>query len=541
MKLKSILAASSALALLATAGAALGDSNKANVVQTGTNNTASATQSGTNDTTMFSQNGDDNSVVVSQTGKNNVAGRKQGGLSNAYATNGSGYGYMIQDGASNTLNITQTGNANGLAVHSSSGNAVQDGDYNEASIVQHAGTTGYDDGGNKIWNMRQISAKGVAVAPAESVNKLAILQQGAIGAAVTSIHNVIRSVVQTDTGGGQNLAYLEQTGGDYHNSNDMMVVTQTGFDNALSVKQVGERNHLARLTQTGSSHFAELSESGRGNSVLELSQGMAAADTNNSATISLAGNYNGNLGVELGGYNAVVYGPRVDTNVGFSSGSLAEAVGIDQAKIIQQASNQYLSYTVGGDYNLFAFRQVGGDGNSITGKVTGNTNEVAILQDGDGNLASFDQTGVGNDLGISQTGNGNNATVNATGDDNMVGVTQIATAVGINMLNVDIFGSNNGGGTFTVGGNAASLGLDAGTIYQENDGGLINSIDLDVGDSGTPLSANLFALKQVGTGNTIIGKVEGGNANEVAVLQSGNSNTANFTQSGGGNNISISQ
>ena len=109
------------------------------------------------------------------------------------------------------------------------------------------------------------------------------------------------------------------------------------------------------------------------------------------------------------------------------------------------------------------------------------------------------------------------------------------------MLNVDIFGSNNGGGSFTIGGNAASLGLDAGTIYQENDGALNNSIDLDIGASGSPLSANLFALKQVGTGNTIIGKVEGGDANEVAVLQTGNSNTANFTQSGGGNNISISQ
>lgn len=521
MKLKIFLATGTALGLLAASGIAYaGSGNNASLKQQGSSNTASIDQSG---------------ASGSDAGK--------------YASGPNFLLWQIGDG--NALNVEQTGKSNQIAVNTSLGLAAET--YTDSNGVKHTSLNGIQAGDNNTATIRQdggTSYEGNQIGSYYQINDDNTLTLTQTGTRKTdsgvSIQNAIRKVYQRSMGGANGLTITQTSDSDglpgaygndgYARGNTIGIVRQDGSGDTGTLTQFGSRNYVASFSQIGSDNTATVSQNGTGNRLNILSQ----STDGNTATLTFDGDYNG---ADSGTSDRVLGGifGRTYATAAFAS-SLAGNVGVTQGTATQSGGGgNVLSYKVVGNSNAFGFNQTGGGLNRIGGVVAGDFNEVAILQDGGSNLASFVQTGVGNDLGISQTGDGNSATINATGDDNMVGVTQIATAAGINVLNVDIFGSNNGGGTFTVGGNAASLGLDAGTIYQENDGGLTNSIDLDVGDSGTPLSANLFALKQVGTGNTIIGKVSTGDGNEVAVLQDGNSNTANFTQSGGGNNISISQ
>ena len=568
---------------MSTAGAAYAG-NVADIIQSGGTNSGNIDQhTGNSNTSKFKQTGNNNTASVVQNGNSNVAGR----------TNGSAplFGRMWQDGNSNSIDILQTGNANGIVQHKgvspdgnpyNDGNFYQEGDRNQAKITQHGGS-GQSNGVDEI---NQIANHGGG----SPTNKLTILQQGAssgaYGADVVQpsdysfAWNFISTVNQTNTGGPTNTLTLTQKGGIYDRENKIARADQNGTGNTGSVSQNGYLNYTGTFSQTGSNNDADITLRGKRN-------GSAVASAYPPRTLG-----------------AGLFSATSPANASMS-GAAAGVAGVVQGNATQNGTGNDLSYSAVGDDNLYGFSQTGPGYNSINGTTSGNANEAAVGQDGTGNVTDFSQSGDSNDLGVSITGNNNGvgsfrgtsdiglnngqviqsggtnyasieiggndanyavkqtnggntaklsmtggnsnnvallqagndmASITIVGGQNVMGVKQIGNGTGGNSLTATINGNlNNWSGGFS--GFASGIGLTPGSILQNNNGiAGTNNIDLTV-----ETSSNLFAMKQIGSNNTITGTVDTGNGNQVAVAQIGTTNMASFHQSGGGNNIGISQ
>ena len=596
MKLKTILATGSAIALLTATGMAYADSNKVVVRQNNTgnsalinqvtnSNTAKATQDGVNNAVTITQKGGDknqaggwlednsddldagaphdNYNFISQHGDKNDISILQNGDKNQVAGSGGGLSKLLQEGDRNSADITQTGNANMVdKVHQKS-TAGANGPTNILTIVQgrvpdnYYGVPGQDSvyghaigGGNYYYNW-----------------------------------NTITNVEQTNTGGSANTLTLNQKGAIYYRENRIIHVVQNGTGNTGTIDQNGILNYSGQFSQIGANNEAHVALNGFGN----------GGDSSYTAPRTLgAGAFSANSPAN-----------------GMLAGA-AGAVGVGQSDVMQNGANNDLSFSVNGNSTRYGFEQLG-DYNDVSGATSGDNNEVAVMQNGSHNVSDFTQTGDNNDLGVviygdrngdavnfrgasdiglnngqviqkdggnyasisigdgtadsdnnnyaaRQTGGGNTltlsmlggdknnvavkqngndvASIDITGGQNVIGAQQLGT--GTNTLEVTLFGNNNNwSGGFS--GDAGSIGLSTpGSIYQNGNG---NEITLNVGVSaGDMSSSNLFAFKQTGgDDNTITGSVMGGDNNQVAVLQNGSSNTASFIQVGSSNNIGISQ
>lgn len=506
MKLKIVFATATAVGLLMASGAALADSNNATVVQTGDGNTALAQQSG-------NQNwlGVPNSLT--------------------------GYGHVIQDGDRNHLSVDQNGNGNTVAHFTGgtiagfpSGNVLQYGNENSIDINQ-------TDTSNTVWGIKQQSIDGSA-----ATNKLVILQDtgGAGGYSQQTVGYVTQTndLANVTSASESNTVDVLQRGSGYGSGNAFRSANQSGHGNSQDIDQLGTKNLILDVTQNGAGNQATVFMSGDQNLVAELRQDLVGGGAGDVAIVHIVGNRNGTgVGGSYTPYGASpgsIYttAPRLITDP--MTGPASTVSGALQGQILQTGgSNNYFSYFVTGDYNLYGFNQ-NGNGNHIGGTVTGDSHQAAISEDGDGNIVDFLQTGAGNNMGVWIDGN-----------DNHLNIKQQQTGASGNVMSVSISGNDNNnypitsaltGDALTAKGAAvADVGLfSQGDLLQN---GSNNSLTLAVINS----NLNAFATDQHGANNSITHTISGGNGNQIVVAQIGDSNSSVTSQTGSGNNIGVTQ
>ena len=363
--------------------------------------------------------------------------------------------------------------------------------------------------------------------------------------------------------GDNNIAIIDQDGtgnlaGFQAYSDSQWTLRQYGNNNLIDIEQDGRSNEVGQdngaryggrshnvsfggvgVQQTGSYNVIDITQSNAANT---YSQNAVGAIRQNSA-IGASAVTNELIIDQTDSPATAVNGPRhyvgfvTQTNTGAgNAAALKNLVNILQSGGGHPNPNGLDGHHV---YNL----SQNGTANIVDIDQYGHTHRIGtIAQTGDSNEIDIDQTVFSNRISLlTQTGADNYAKVVQNGSGNvLVSMVQdsSASAAGGNYAALDFQGSDNGISAsglngFSTGGNADGLGLTQGTVLQT---GGNNSLTYNVTSD-----ANLFAFKQNGDDNTIIGSVSTGDGNEVAVLQDGNGNTANFTQSGGGNNISISQ
>lgn len=486
MKFRLSLATATALGLL-MGGALAGDNNKAFSIQDGADNTLSVTQNG---------------------GKN-VAGQ--------VGTNA----HLKQTGDANSMKVTQTGNNNRVATNwPSEGNrgAHQAGNLNKLTLTQTS--FGYDQHGNGhvIHTIRQTSSP-TATGNTGDTNTATIIQRGAavtgvVGQGPSAGHQITR-VEQKHTGGAGNSLNITQDGAySAHygggQNNQIGTVKQDGSDNTATIsqngtgpvqttsgqQQRGPSNIIGTVQQIGDSHSASVRQNGFQNYITTVDQSVS----NNSAIISLTGDGNG--ATRGSGHPTV--------------GVLLGAAGIAgaAASSVVQGGGSYnqVQYTVsGGNDNQFGFRQNGDSNEAINIRITGNGNHLGVNQNGTAN---------GLDLG------------RIDGDDNVIGLKQNGTE---NLAKVNVDGSSNVGfHDFTTGN---GLGLTAGLLEQS---GSFNEVSLRVSGSNNVFASLQSGLLGSGDDNKITAR-QLGDWNEAAVKQLGDSNAATVTQGGSFNDANVSQ
>ena len=209
-------------------------------------------------------------------------------------------------------------------------------------------------------------------------------------------------------------------------------------------------------------------------------------------------------------------------------------------------------FTLSGDDNVVTINQRGtGAVNRVDGEISGDVNELDVLQLGASNRLMTHISGDANDVVVLQTGVGNDADIEISGNTNFLDLEQRNR---FQTADIVIRGSGNNVGEtlFGAAATAAALlgtgvpnlnggSLTAGELFQ--DGGF-NRINLAV---GTGANNNAYALYQLNDsaasapdGNTIVGFITGDN-NAAAVIQTGPNNHTNFSQAGTGNSLGITQ
>ncbi len=461
------LAASSALAILAAAGGALGDSNRATVDQSGDANFAYVNQRGVDNRSTVTQTGDgnrigssyspgkwdayqsgnNNKLTITQLGNGNIIGYETSISYSASGYNGANFsnGYALYEPIPDykktiastagyrslrNIGVDQIGDYNELTLTqvegsaSSNGNKigtlkqvaavgatnktnilkiVQDnGDGSPGSATPYPASTQYlDDAYNYIGDIHQENTGTGAPGDRNTItigqhtnhrygygqsNRADILTQIGTGSALVisqiGLRNIVTYVTQTGIGGGagsDNSVTISQTGGD---QNWVGNASQQGTQNTVIIAQTGMSNEIETLAQTGTRNRAEITQNGVGNQLVSLIQ-------NNDGT-----------GTSLGNRAILDFGGD-DNGVGDFTGA-ALSVALDVATVSQIGDNNLLTYEVTSDGNLFAFSQ-DGSGNTITGSTSGgDVNQVAIKQVGNANGAHFTQIGGGNNLAIVQ-------------------------------------------------------------------------------------------------------------------------------------------
>jgi hypothetical protein len=580
----------SAIALLAATGIAWADSNTSVVLQTnGNNNSASVDQNGSlNKAKLTQKNGNGNEADITQSGKSN-----QAGVSLQHNTSGidtqdtaeanHGYGYMTQDGSDNKLTIKQTLGHNTVGYNSSSAHLSQTGNHNEADITQHGGASG----GGLVDTVDQ-----TALSTATGLtNKLTILQQGGMPDYADGPHysnENIGTVKQNNTGGRFNELTLTQKGGSYVNppNNEISKAEQNGIGNTGKITQTGRINIVSSLSQIGNDNDASISLKGanNGSMVPNVYAKLHAVNPFLIGSAASAAGVGQATATQKGDRNGLTYSATGDNNLyGFAQSGVGgtgddndisgTTVGSDnQAAVGQWGSNNNTTFSQSDDTNDLGVAIYGDDNGRggfsgaaadlhlVNGDVTqsggGNyasisigsnaiggsssNNDYAAKQTGGGNTLVLSMAvglgpngAGGNSVAVSQAG-GDTATINVTGGKNVLGARQLGG--GTNSLEVTITGNLNNAST-SMSGDAGALGLKAGSIYQNNNGGGgLNDVNLTV-----DTDSNKFAVKQQGSDNTVYGLVDTGTGNQAAVIQVGLNNTASFMQNGGGNNVGISQ
>lgn len=375
-------------------------------------------------------------------------------------------------------------------------------------------------------------------------------------------------------GAGNNTASIHQSTGD--GGNDVGTagdpVNQTGNGNdfretnaTVNTNYYSGNNDITKAEQIGDYNTFTSSYNGRAsNNVISNAQQIG---DRNYARYFRNSNYNGtitkvlqqgdnnilSLNQEAGSGNVISLVQQIGNGNGGSVQNTA--AGQHTGTWIQQygSNNQIDNSTIIGDNNsglndqTHYIRQRGNDNGHIA--------STAITKGSNGNGIHVESWGDRNNFdvrqGLNTASTGNDATVMQTGDDNWARATQYGSynqlAViqnGDHNSSTTLFdGDGNGSGSFT-GGPAAGLtnaNLVQGQVFQDSGSALTgNSLTYTVYGSN-----NLFAFAQLGSDNTVSGKVGTGavdsNGNQVAVLQTGDGNNSTFTQNGGGNNLAVSQ
>lgn len=458
--------------------------------------------------TKIEQTGDENDVRVKQSGSDNVAGMDRQSAPSAV---------LRQTGDSNTIDIEQTGDRNRVGGnHGGTFGAHQTGDHNYLKIEQETKAAGGSTNGNTVQGVRQDSS-GSATA---LTNSATVTQGRPTGGSMNATH-FVGLIDQDHTGGAVNTIVIEQTGeqsGWYggqpysgqSSGNKVQTARQNGSGNSLDVTQdgmgilggynnaqmTGPNNEVGMASQLGDSNTATVTQSGYNNFINRMAQDSTGEATGNTVMVSITGTSNGRASLEGG----------------------ALASGATSSEILQTGAGNDVKLTITADNNRFGITQTG-DRNEVGEiTITGNDNQVGVNQLGNDNALGLSTvSGMGNEIGVKQTGDFNLATVN-------------------------ISGSFNGDGSAAFGGPAAeaAAGRQSGLIEQISPTGTLladrNSVSLNISTD-----TNQFSLYQNGQQNTIMGTVNTGGMNQVAVAQVGNDNAASFVQSGQGNNIGISQ
>jgi hypothetical protein len=547
-QLTRILALSTALGMI-LAVPALADSNFARLHQTGDGNTATIDQNGNNNMAganyleySLRQTGDNNAIDIYQEGagngigvNNQIAGFVTGGVAgfNGLSAGTKARALAALGGTYPALGASGTPDYRGVQ---------QIGDHNALTVDQFDGTT-YNDG-NSIGAVRQ---QGSATATALT-NSLTITQGNASQLGSTAFgYHYMGDVNQNNTGSGTsaadaNVAAITQLNGGYSLGNKVIIVTQSGIQHGLTVTQDGENNLIVKTEQTGTDSDATLTQTGNRNLITIVDQD----GTGNTANLSFDGSDNG-AGVLTGEADiagltdSAVYQSGTGNQIDLSVIGSSNQFGFFQDGI----SNEVGLLTVNGDFNEVGIYQTGTDNQVALGTIDGNGNNVGVFQDGT-NLATIDIHGAtsnDNDIGVSQIGT-NIADVDVTGSTNLLSISQNGDNNGVGQgVKVVINGSGNnsaGAGSFASPLFDAALtasSLAAGDIVQNGNN---NSVDIQVGNLTPGSDNNLFAFRQQGNSNTLVGTING-DANQALVFQNGSSNTTNFTQNGGNNYAVVTQ
>ncbi len=571
MKHLTVLAASTALAILMGSAAQATDGNEAYIDQLGSGNDA-----------LIEQGGSDN----------------QAGTATLRMRQGANRSGSVADGDDNALTIVQSGDLNeiGTSTGLSAGQIPNNQGVNQVGDLNAASVTQSTDG-NRVNQLLQ-TATGAATFTGPTKNDLTIVQSGTTGG------NRIVSARQSKTlDGAGNSGIITQSGNNNaigQATNLGNGFTQEGAANQATITQSSNGNNITGFLQSGIGNIATLGQgAGNSNSIYSVSQRNDAAGNANTATVTMSGPSNFIDYVSQDSRLAGSGNQATITIEGFSNGSgndqltkAAAASGALASDFRQTGGGNVIGFAITGtgDDNLFGITQIGttnsadgvtisgdrnqlgvfqdgtsndfwlatiaGDDNNVGLRQGGNLNFATLTVDGNSNDGDFRQASnaVGNDIVASIVGNFNDLTIDQsvgsspnansvadvaiTGDSNVLDVQQnaVRSAGGPQTVRVTIQGSNNNnlasiGSGF--GGVALSVGLTPGTIVQDKNG---SEATLDVIGNG-----NLFAFEQSGNpGGSITGTITG-DANQAAVSQIGAENHTVFAQTGNNNNLGITQ
>jgi hypothetical protein len=577
VKIKLAFATATAVGLLMGIDAAAAAGNVSSIYQSGTDNHASISQ--------------DDAANDPVWGGGNYAGNPTWGVNYVWYT-------MQQLGNHNNLTVDQTGSQNSIAQGLSSPdspNVRQHGNSNRATITEQSGVQYEGNALGSLYQMNNgnqatLTQKSVGAAPSDGVQNAIqeVYQNGADEISVIQLlnptagptfhkGNLVGLVKQSTT---NNTGNIKQTG----TQNLILSVTQqVGSSNDVTIEQNGRGNRLDSLAQSGSGnvatvkllgnyngansgttfdHLGQYSPFGHGFAVGGFAAGAAGGVGGITASVVTQTGNNDYLSYTASG-NSNAFGFAQLTGSGNTISGVSDD-DANQVAIYQDGSNNWTTFSQYDGSNDLGVHIVGNNNgvNSFVGAaIVGGVSNGNITQTGGLNYASVTISGSSDNYGATQNGgsntltlsmiggNQNNVAVKQAGGDtaiimidggkNVIGAQQIGA--GTNLLTVNLFGDSNNW-TGSLSGEAAVTGLTAGSIVQNNNGGGgLNKISLDVGTSTADSNSNLFAFKQQGSGNVITGSISGGNSNQVAVAQIGNTNTFSFAQVGSNNNIGAKQ
>ncbi len=404
MRISTILAASTALAVLTGSTAWAADDNESYVDQNGSGNSASISQSGSdNDAGASSlrirQENFRNLLTIVQSGDGNDAGTEPGGV--VQTSNRSGV-----DGNQMSVEQLSDGNVVGAASQVSTGTNTNL-QRNILNIRQGDAGDLLGSGGNRISSVvqwRQSSRGNEAnLTQSGSQNVIALVSQYSPSAGGGNNRNVMTVLMSGDDNGGGALTGAAALAGATASSliqgdvgtrasRSFIDLTISGDTNQYGIAQYGDQNSVGSVLISGSGNQLGIAQSGNRNG-LALSTIAGTGNTigldqdgdDNVATLNVGGNSNG--GGTLAG----------------AAGTLAAANGLVSGLVKQDGLNNQATLSITtSDNNQFAFLQ-DGNGNVVDGSIGGvGSNSATVVQIGDTNTSIFTQTGSSNIVAISQ-------------------------------------------------------------------------------------------------------------------------------------------
>jgi hypothetical protein len=195
---------------------------------------------------------------------------------------------------------------------------------------------------------------------------------------------------------------------------------------ALTIRQSGNNNghlHSTAIMQGSNGNSIGVTQAGNSNN-FDVRQGVAVGSTQNHAKVTQTGDSNLTTATQYGSFNTLDAQQNGDRNTisalvaGDGNGSglfgdagarnLADANSLSSGDIFQDGLDHNVSLTITSSNNQFAFQQTGGDGNRITGTITGaGSNQAVGVQNGSLNVATLTQAGGNNVAVFQQVGSGN--------------------------------------------------------------------------------------------------------------------------------------
>ncbi len=483
--MKQILILSCSALAFSVVAAHAGDGNASSLSQVnvaGAGNMGTITQTGDYNNSIVQQintAGGGNTATVMQRGSNNIAGTNN--------SSASMNGQMVQDGASNVLDIWQDDNQMVSRVN-------QSGDQNTATINQRADDAPSDrTPDHRVWRVRQTGQAGATAAQ----NSLEITQRGDT--------NVVHRVIQRNTSvtGGVNTATITQRGS--YNGANIDGVPPDGTSHGATLIQVGSANDT-KADQRGERNNFWLESRGDGNMV-DLVQDANSVQSYTRSVIT--GDMND------AGYRQT--GDMQDIDVALNGGSNF------MIRAHQSGSSNTVDYVGDGTNGRVSIQQIG-TGNDFSGHSSGNNQYIAVKQSGDGNSVGID--------GLNGP------------DTNKFYVLQTTNDNGVHVGVVD--GFHNRLQFIQKGGDGNQINF--GDVYGDQNkifltqNGTGNNITGNVGDtSDTDRSNdNRIQVAQIGDHN-VAGVSITGSHNRAMVGQRGNLNVADVIQSGDSNSATIMQ